>query len=187
MLPVFFLILGSAVNSFPRIWGSIALLLFAAIFCNFILIAAEDPPGRKWKPDARFIANIISDDSLKRPGICVIIPNKFEVPLYQFYLARSQCEMIRQPAFDDFFSHRRKDFYPTADEDLEENRWFARVLLRDERKISKVYIVSQRDKARVDEIAELVKARFERVERIEKDGILVIALECRGLAGKIAL
>jgi hypothetical protein len=119
-------------------------------------------------------------ESGSKNGVCLVVPEKFELPIYAFYLANSKCMILRQPSFDDYFFRGRRDlYYPTVDQDRQEDEWFAAAISERQRNISTIYIVSQRQKRRADEISELIGPRFKQVERTAVDGIQVIVLQRR--------
>jgi 4-amino-4-deoxy-L-arabinose transferase-like glycosyltransferase len=166
-----------AVSSHRRMVNWLGALVAIALLLNFLSVMERDPPGRKWKPDARSVAERIAADCRAGPGVALIVPEFTEVPLYEFYLRQPGCKILRQPAYADYFYRDHTDLiYRSQAELLVESQWFGQLLRKEDGTISTVYIVSQRSKERADEIAEIAKPLWAHAERSSTDGILVIRL-----------
>jgi len=180
VLPVLFILFASIADWPADKWTSnLGAVVMVALLVNFIVILNEDPPGKKWKPDIRTIAARVTEDCRTTKGVVLIDPEFTEVPLYAFYLDHSECKIIRQPAFEDYFYQGEKDqslLYRTAEQKRGEDAWFGKYFSREGDAISVAYIVSQRDKDRANAIRDLIKPLFRHVEQSVYSDILIIKL-----------
>lgn len=179
ILPVLFIMFASISvplrNKWTKVFGAFVLV---TLLINFLVVIKSDPPGKKWKPDIRSVAMRINEDCAKNKGIILINPEFVELPIYEFYLSQLSCKILRQPAFEEYFyQDRRSLLYRTSKQKQEENEWFGRYLQENVESISAVYIVSQREKARANQIADTAESVFKHVTKSEFDSILIIKLE----------
>ena len=150
--------------------------VIVGLLVNFLVVMRSDPPGRKWKPDARSVAGQIIKESGRPAEMKVVVPELFEVPLFEFYLRNSHYQVLRQPAYEQYFYQARRDLlHRTPDQLKEEMEWFEQAV-RGNKTASAVYIISQRDKKRAREIAGLLQPEWIMVGNSETDAILVLKL-----------
>lgn len=173
VLLIFFASIASFPERFVRFFGR---LVVGCMLVNFLIVIWRDPPGKKWKPDARSVAAQIVRAGTGCAEVVVIVPELFEVPLYEFYLGNSNCQILYQPAFEQYFHQSRRGIGGRTFNQLkQETEWFVRSL-REKKAASVIYIISQRDKQRADEIADLLKAEWIPADRSDTDEILVLKL-----------
>jgi hypothetical protein len=178
ILPICFVAFASIADSSHHRWvNCLGAFVSIALLLNFLAVMQREPPGRRWKPDARSVARRIADDCVGKQGVVLIVPEFVEVPLYEFYLRQSNCKILRQPVYADYFNQNRINLlYRSMAQEQAENQWFGEFLRKEAGNISTVYIVSQRAKQRADEIAEIAKPLWGQADRSVLDSILVIRL-----------
>jgi uncharacterized membrane protein len=176
VLPVVMVMFASITNVPGPMGRTIGRIILVCLLVNFLVVMRSDPPGRKWKPDARSVAGRIINECAGQSGVTVIVPELFEVPLYEFYLRNSNCRVVRQPAYEQYFHQSHLGLLNRSAVLLkQETEWFERGL-REDKMASAVYIVSQRDKPRAGELAGLLQPEWTLAGKSETDAILVLKL-----------
>lgn len=179
VLPILFILLVSIAKYLPgKLNNVVGYPVLLMLLISFVVVINEDSPGLKWKPDARAVATQVRGLCEKTQGVALISPEVFELPIYKFYLDKTNCKIIHQPAFEEYFYRdNRKLLYRTSSQLQEENDWFVKYLRENNGSISTVYIVSERAKDRASQIADVMSSSFKRVTKSESSKILVIKLE----------
>jgi uncharacterized membrane protein len=180
VVPVLFLIVTYVMvefaNSKPKYYKYI-IFVFSFYLLNYGLALYHEAPGEKYKPKYRnFFASFIDECSVNK--VFFLNPNFTEIPIFNFYLKDTDCNVVEQPAFRAYFEDKRMSML--NDDELvykKQDKWMAKeiVKLLDEK--ANVYVVARRSQIRTYNMVQSTGRLFEKIIDSEIPDLLILKLK----------
>ena len=123
-----------------------------------------------------FFASFIDECSVNK--VFFLNPNFTEIPIFNFYLKDTDCNVVEQPAFRAYFEDKRMSML--NDDELvykKQDKWMAKeiVKLLDEK--ANVYVVARRSQIRTYNMVQSTGRLFEKIIDSEIPDLLILKLK----------
>jgi len=180
VLPVLLLIVVEPMikfaNSKPKLYKFL-IFIFGFYLMNYSLALYHEAPGEKYRPNYRnFFALFIDECSVNK--VFFLNPNFTEIPIFNFYLKDTDCNVVEQPAFRAYFEDKRMSML--NDDELvykKQDKWMAKeiVKLLDEK--ANVYVVARRSQIRTYNMVQSTGRLFDKIIDSEIPDLLILKLK----------
>jgi hypothetical protein len=179
ILPVLLLIVIESILQFsatkPK-YSTLTAFIFCFFTLNYSLAIYNESPGEKFKPKYRdFFASFVFECSENK--VFFLNPNFTEIPILNFYLKDTDCNVFEQPAFEAYFKEGELSLL-NKDEAIykKQDKWMAKEIVKLIDKKAIIYVVSLRNQIRTYNMVKSTNLLFDKIINKQIPDLLILKL-----------
>ncbi|SVB16524.1 uncharacterized protein METZ01_LOCUS169378, partial [marine metagenome] len=179
VVPVLLLIIVEVIMMFasrkPKYYKYIV-FIFGFFIVNYSIALYQETPGEKYKPKYRDFFMSFSDEC-SESNVYFLNPNFEELPIFIFYLQDTECNIVKQPSFIDFFEGGQLSLL--NDDELVHNRqdkWMTKEIVRLVDEKAKIYVVARREQVRTYNLVKGTGRLFDKIIDEKIPDLLILKL-----------
>jgi hypothetical protein len=180
VVPLLFLIVVQSIMTFiggnPKSY-KYAIFIFCFFTLNYSLALYQEKPGEKYKPKYRDFFVSFADECTKSK-VYFLNPNFTELPIFNYYLKDTDCNIIVQQSFKDFFEVGNISLINNNElAHNKQDKWMAKEIVKliDEKAI--VYVVSLRNQIRTYNMVKSTDLLFDKIIDKQIPDLLILKLK----------
>ena len=143
---------------------------------NYSIALYQETPGEKYKPKYRDFFMSFSDEC-SESNVYFLNPNFEELPIFIFYLQDTECNIVKQPSFIDYFEGGQISLL--NDDELVHNRqdkWMTKEIVRLLDEKAKIYVVARRKQVRTYNLVKGTGRLFDKIVDEKIPDLLILKL-----------